>query len=213
MRFLICVVRTILLAGILMYTLSINLTGQSNWTHGVGLGIAITDFAIEPITDIDESRYEFNPVAHRSFHIWNKSDLTDDIQLTISPGFSWRGARFVREGFNYDGIYLVTPITIEYNLIGRLSVGTGIEYSHLISFGESSDDEIYNLTSQVDTRHTLSYLANMRYEIGQHISVNVAYNRGINAFYQLSRFNTAGGTRDRVNLRNRGLQITFIFHT
>jgi len=213
MKLLIHAFFTFLLSVLFLSIISNDLDGQSNWSHGVGIGLALTDFIKDPENIIDNEKYRFDQLAHRSFHVWNKYDVTDKIQFSISPGFNWRGARFIREGFNYDGIYFATPILLEYNLFGRFFFGTGIEYGYLISFGESSDDEIYNLTSQVDTRHLFSYVANVRYTLGQHTSLNLAYNHGINAFYQLSRFNTAGGTTDRVNLRNKGIQITFIFHT
>ena len=194
-------------------SLSYHAEGQSRWTHGVGIGVAITDFVIEADISIDREKYAFDQLANRSFYIWNKYNLTEKLQFTTSPGFSWRGARFVREGFNYNGIYLVTPTLLEYNVYGPMSLGAGIEYSHVISLGESSDDEVYNLTSQVTTRHLFSCIANVRYMLGQHTSLNIAYNHGLNSFYKLSRFNTAGGTVDHINLRNKGLQITFIFHT
>ena len=139
--------------------------------------------------------------------------MTDKIHLSASPGFSLRGARFVREGFNYDGIYIVTPTLVEYSLFNRISIGTGLEYSYLISFGETSDLEEFNLTTQVNTRHLFSYVANVRFVLGQKTSLNFSYNHGMNTFYQLTRFNTQGGTTDRVNIRNKGMQITFIFHT
>ena len=102
---------------IILCSVNHNVKGQRNWTHGVGLGFALTDFITDPQNIVDDEKYRFNPLVNRSFHIWNKYNLTDKIQLSASPGFSLRGARFVREGFNYDGIYIVTPTLVEYSCL------------------------------------------------------------------------------------------------
>lgn len=190
-----------------------NSISQSKWSHGFSVGLVLSDFVENQQSVNGSDRYTFEPLFKSSFEIWNQYRLSDRLSVNLSPGFGWKGARLNAEQVDYEGVYFVLPSYVEVQLIDYVALGAGIEYSYLISLGESSDLEAYNLTSQVSSRHLLASIANLRIILTRNVSINVEYNYGINDFFQFSRFNTMGGFRENINLKNKGVQISFTFHT
>jgi len=203
--------KAILVTIALFVLISSEAMAQSKWDHGFSVGLAYTNFSEDHVSSIDSERYTFEALLNSSFKIWNQYSLSRRLGINFSPGFSWKGARLNAELSNYEGIYFVLPSYLEFQLLDQIAIGAGVEYSYLISFGESSNDEIYNLTSQVSNRHQFSSLTNLRFIIGHNISINLEYSYGLNDLFQFSRFNTMGGFREMINLRNKGIQLAFIF--
>lgn len=189
-----------------------HLYSQSNWQLGVAIGISYSDFIEEQVSMTDEENIEFDGLPESSFQIWNQYNFSKKIGFNISPGFSWRGAQLTSDRDKYEGVYFMTPISIQTKLNKLMSVGAGMEYSYLISFGESSNEDIYNLTDEVSRRHLFAAIANVDMSVNHHLSVNLEYNHGLNAFYQLSKFNRRGGFTDVVNVRNQSLKLSLVFH-
>jgi hypothetical protein len=198
---------------IISYMSAGHVMAQDKWHHGFSVGIGYTDFIEDHQTATDSDRYSFETLLKSSFRIWNQYSFSDKIRANVSAGFGWKGARLNAEQVDYDGVYFIIPSYIEYQLVEGFAMGAGIEYSYLISLGESSDREVYNLTSEVSNKHLVASLVNLRVILAHNVSINLEYNYGLNEFFQFSRFNTMGGFRETVNLRNRGIQISFTFHT
>lgn len=189
-----------------------HLYSQSNWQLGVAIGISYSDFIEEQVSMTDEENIQFNGLPESSFQIWNQYNFSNKVGFNISPGFSWRGARLTSDRDKYEGVYFLTPISIQTKLNNRISVGAGMEYSYLISFGESSNEELFNLTDEVSQKHLFAAITNVGMAVNHNLSVNLEYNHGLNAFYQLSKFNRRGGFNDVVNVRNQSLKLSLIFH-
>jgi len=188
------------------------LCSQSNWQLGVAIGISYSDFLEEQVSITDEENIQFNGLPESSFQIWNQYNFSNNVGLTISPGFSWRGARLTSDRDKYEGVYFMIPVSIQAKLNKLISFGAGLEYSYLISFGESSNEEVYNLTDEVSQRHLIAAITNVGISVNHNLSVNLEYNHGLNSFYQLSKFNRRGGFNDIVNVRNQSLKLSLIFH-
>lgn len=185
---------------------------NKRFQHGIGPGLSLADFKIELI-DGDEAILDINhsSLLMTSFQTWNSYQFKDNLKISFSPGFSWKGGKADYSQSEYSGVYLDLPMLIHFKTIGQLFIQSGISYSYNIAFGQTIEREEFNLTNEVANKGQWSLITGLSYGISPLIDIHINYNQAIQTIYNLDVTNFENEVIGRAALKNRSIQLSVIF--
>jgi len=195
----------------ILLLLTFSIQAQSKWEHGIGLGITLSDFKESYKSQQEEIPNLDGSVLNTSIQFWNAYSFTDKFSISLSPGFSWKGAKTNYSGKLYDGAYFDWPLVFHYEVLPKLNVSNGLAYQYLINFGDQSDRDFYNLTGQVENKHLISWSTGITYNLFKWLDFNLNFSQSFTTVYNLDVKDFNNRDVGNVDLKNKAFQFIAIF--
>lgn len=192
-----------------------NTYAQKKMEYGISLAFNYSDLHLKnnlaPSLMIEDI---YKPAMGFGVGIRAGYKLSDDLKVTINPGFNWLASSGNTEqsaNSQLQGVYFNMPLLLHYEFVDNFSFNAGMAYDYLVNLTAQNGDESLDRTSIADNRSLFSAQAGFSYAIGDLVELGLSYNHGLSTLTSFFFTDFNGNAIGNSKMTNRYAQFKITF--
>ncbi len=182
---------------------------QSNFTHGIGMGLNSSSFDnVEINRPSQPFMLNFNRIAGFSFFTRTNYKLNQRFKLSSGFGFSFKGAKDIQSKFH--SISFDVPLIGQARVFKQLFFAAGVQYEYLLNMSVMNEQFSDNINDFIDRRNFLSLHVGLNYNLMDWVEIGLAYKPNLQRFLTTTFIGAKGGYIEEFSLKQNNLQFSII---